>query len=279
MWKIEIKDAAVADPNLLEMDAECPTQFRKDDGGVGLRVAIWCKRSAYPVKIRKNEGLFSFGFTEGELSVQAIGLKIAIEQRFSDIAYKKDFSSSEQSHSEKSGGLEGNASLSAAMALGSSKNANLDASINGKASKASTQTNQIEQEHSQTQYRVRPSGLNTWLLNGTGLNDENVLDEQILGDSLLCHLNKTTSSNDAAITVQFHYDTLHLWVDADEISKYKSTLSRKPIKETNIVKSAILTALVAKTLTRKHNVDAVIEKDSKILVASQEITLSLLENT
>lgn len=278
MWKIKVDEPTVADPQLLDLDSECPTQLISDTGDIGLLVAVWCKRHSHPIEFNNKQGKISFGFTEGKISVHSNGMKIALDGRYNEIAFEKEISQSEHKLSQKSGGIKGSLGSALKGSLMSGAKAGVEVGLQGNNSKETSKNSRVNEDFTQPHYRLREYDRNTWLMNGIGLNDENVLDRRIpKGDAPLCYLQKVTSKANAAINVSVHFNTLDLWVDAHELAKHQRRFLRKPENSMSETKKAILTALVAKFVKSKCNPETLIKNEGDILVARQRITLSQSE--
>jgi hypothetical protein len=266
MWVTAVQSARFADERLASLSIESPTNLQTPDE-LGLLVALWCGRVHDQIEINGERCTFSFGFVAGEVVVDVSGGRIQNQGRLQIEARRLKISQKESDEAEKRGSFGAQVGFEIGKLFGASK-PGID--LQGHLSRNLSKTEQKNGEYYRIFWRVADAGYNFWRVSGVGLNEDNILENKILGDQVLCHV-AADSRERIEITVSFRCELIHLWVQRKATCKSPKDL-RFSLDQDERNRIAVATRVLAKALKRGglENTNAA---DQVAVLARQRLTV------
>lgn len=266
-WNVVERPPQYALDRLASLRVEAPTNARNSDS-IGLLVSLWCGRVRSHILVGGQPLYFSYGFKIGEVAVHAKEGSIAVNGRFQKEFYRKEITST----TKKSRNLDGKGGLSLTAGFASILSY-LPTSISGELSLAAGQhsIDSSDGKYFHVLWRVADSGHNFWTVFGTGLNDDNVLEHKILGDDVLCFINRNNSSRGISIEVEYRCELRNIWVGDFSRGQTEQQDGRRGVDLFGRNKEAIFSTVLAKSIRSTVDKENNLYEIGVITLASQKL--------
>ena len=203
-WKVQVERPKFAFSRLASLQTESPANSHAA-GELGVLVALWCGRESIQVGNRETLGRFTFGFTVGELEVSVKNGRLSPHSRFKQEFYREKIDQNEKDTSTKEGKAGAFFGLDFTKLFSGAK-FNIEAG--GNISKGSVVLEEKKGEYYRVYWRIADSGHKRWKCFGDGLNTNNVLENKILGDDILCFVIPEEEKDEVQIVVKYYSDEL-----------------------------------------------------------------------
>jgi hypothetical protein len=228
---------------IASLQAESPINARSNNE-LGLLVSLWCGRDILEVPAHDAKQSYSFGFTAGEVQIDIKNGNISTTNRYKQEFYREkvDRSLVKKKGRKAKGGLSWSFGLSHFL-----PRSKISTEISAANEANELQTN--KNEYWQVFWRVADHGIRTWRVYGAGLNEDNVLENRILGDEILCFVVPDETASMVEITVSFRCDIRDLWFHPERPANRAKIFQKSVPIERN--KEAVASVLLSKSLNRR----------------------------
>jgi len=263
MWTITL--SRPRSNELASLSVECPHNLRAADQ-FGLLIAVWCQRVRDRIEVDGIVQPFSFGFLAGEVFVESTGGRISNQGRLSVEAARFKIVNTEVDQAKKGAAVEGKiaADLPKWLSFGRT-----GVELGGHLNRTVSKTEQKEGEQYRIFWRVADAGYNFWRIFGIGLNQENLLENKILGDEPLCYI-EASDKNQIDVNVSFRCDLRDLWFQRETTPHPIDRRFDNDQEEKN--RTAVARRVIAVALNRKSTNADVKAGYGAVILAAQKLT-------
>ena len=241
-WKVQTEKPRFAISRLASLQVESPINSQTQEG-LGVLVVLWCGRESIQVSVEAERRTFSFGFTVGELEVSIKNGRISAENRYKQEIYREKIDQNAKDTSTNEGKVGG------AFGVDFSKfflGAKVGAEAAGNISKGSAVIEEKKGEYYRVYWRVADAGYKYWKCFGFGLNEDNVLENKILGEDVLCYVLPDAQKKEVHILVKYVSDLKDLWFRYEPEAGSNSS----PVNDFHRNRELVASAIIAKALNR-----------------------------
>lgn len=267
-WEVEVEKPRFAIARLASLQIESPKNSRTQDE-IGVLAALWCGRESIELAVSNERRKFSFGFTSGELQVSCKNGKISTANRFKQEIYKENIEQDEKGSAKREGKVGGVLGFKLPNFLSIGK---VEGEVGGEISQGSAIIEQTKVQYQRPRWRVADAGHNIWKVYGFGLNKDNVLENKIIGDEVLCYVIPEDSRQDVSITVRYLCDLKDLWFKYGAEEAAPRTIDDDFNRNRELVASAI----VAKALNRSSRRSEGMSGPRLVLLCQQRLVAKRL---
>jgi hypothetical protein len=206
-WKVLVERPRFAISRLASLQVESPLNSRTSEE-VGVLVALWCGRESIQVAVEKERRTFSFGFTVGEIEVSVKNGRISSAGRYRQEIYREKIDQNAKDTSTNEGKVGGTFGIDLSKFFFGAK---VGAEVAGNISKGSAVVEEKKGEYFRVYWRVADAGHKHWKCFGFGLNQDNVLENKILGEDILCYIVPDLKKSEITVVVKYVSDLKDLW--------------------------------------------------------------------
>jgi hypothetical protein len=217
----------------------------RGDDEFGILVGLWCNKVWDRIDLDGAKHPFCFGFLAGEIVVDLSSGGISNRGRLEVEAGRFRIVQTETDQSKKDGAMGGQLGIEVPKWLGFARG---ETELGGHLNRTVSKIVQREDEQYRVYWRVADAGFNFWRVFGVGLNEDNILENRIIGDEPLCTI-VPDGAPEIKVTISFRCDLRDLWFRR-ESSPSVARDNRFDSQQEDRNRAAVATRIVAIALNR-----------------------------
>jgi hypothetical protein len=247
-WIVSQKPSVAPFARLASIQADVPHNARSGEE-LGVLVGLWCDRETIEAPLAAGVKRYEIGFTVGEVAIRVEGAELSISGRYSQECFRRKVPETAKETSARD--AKAGASLGIKAKFFSTIEAGADAG--GGMSRGFQSGQERNGEYFHVFWRVADAGRDYWRVFGYGLNDDNVLENRILGDAPLCYVRPGANPAAIKVDVRFRCDLRDLWFGParSEPSDPRGPGKDRHVAPLEINRTAVAAAVAALAVARR----------------------------